>query len=77
MNRGMIAVAAILTVIAVVGFVSYSAETSAANQICTSWCSLPEYGRDVATANASFVVATLAGFLCAVFWIVTLRDRFQ
>ena len=77
MNRGMLGVAVALTIIAVAGFVVYSVDTGAAKEICTTWCSLPEYGRAVATANMSFVIGALAGALGAVFWFATLRDRFQ
>ena len=77
MNRGLMGVAVILTVIAIAGFVVYSVDTKAANHLCTNWCSLPEYGRAVATANVSFIVGILASVLGAVFWYETIMDRFQ
>jgi uncharacterized membrane protein len=70
-------VAIILTAIAIAGFVVYSVDTNAANQLCTSWCSLPQYGRATATANISFVIGTLASVLGAVFWYETIADKFR
>ena len=66
-----------MTAVAAAGFVLYSVDTGKAHQMCQFWCSLPEYGRTVATANMSFAVGVLAGVLCLAFWFVTIRDWSQ